>query len=300
MAGEPIERPRNRLRTAARLTVVVLGASAISVLVLSVVRACFDTSALAPSNGEVGNYLQAVGTVYAVLLAFVVYVVWGQHNDARVQVDQEANEVVDLYRTADGFPDDARQHIQAGLRTYVDEVLRDEWVAMADIREGSLRSRTSEATFERIGAHLDAIWDGLHCIQADTNGQQALHAEALSRFNELSDARTRRLTSARTHIPLGLKLLMYVGAFVLVASMYLISVESFAVHAVITAAMAGAVSHVLYVVIDLDDAFAGDWQVQPAAFHRVRRYMERRSQPGADACRVPAPRVAVGGDDNAA
>ena len=52
--------------------------------------------------------------------------------------------------------------------------------------------------------------------------------------------------------------------------------------------MAGAVSHVLYVVIDLDDAFAGDWQVSPDAFKRVQRYMERRSAPGADACPVPA------------
>jgi hypothetical protein len=225
--------------------------------------------------------------VYAVLLAFVVYVVWGQFNDARVQVDHEANEVVDLYRTADGFPDGARQHIQAGLARYVNDVLGDEWDAMACSREGTRHARDSEATFERIGAHLDAVWDGLHCFQAANECQQALHSEALSRFNDLSDARTSRLTSARTHIPLGLKLLMYVGAFVMVSSMYLIRVDSFPVHAIITGAMAGAVSHVLYVVIDLDDAFAGDWQVSPAAFYRVLRYMERRNAPGADACALP-------------
>src|SRR5262245_30896060 len=120
-----------RLRTALRLLIVVLGASAISIVVLWWVRAAVDTESLRRSNGEVGNYLQAVGTVYAVLLAFVVYVVWGQFNDARVQVDHEANEVVDLYRTADGFPDAARGHIQLGLQRYVDDVLGEEWPAMA-------------------------------------------------------------------------------------------------------------------------------------------------------------------------
>ena len=42
-----------------------------------------------------GNYLQTVGTIYAVLLAFVVFVVWQQHNDTRSAVESEANELSD-------------------------------------------------------------------------------------------------------------------------------------------------------------------------------------------------------------
>ena len=54
--------------------------------------------------------------------------------------------------------------------------------------------------------------------------------------------------------------------------------------------MAGAVSHVLYLVIDLDDAFAGVWRVSPAAFERVERYIARRQQDhaAAPACGAPA------------
>jgi hypothetical protein len=59
--------------------------------------------------------------------------------------------------------------------------------------------------------------------------------------------------------------------------MYLFAVSSFAVHAIMTGALAGAISHVLYVIADLDDAFAGDWQVPREPFERVRAHMERVS-----------------------
>lgn len=39
--------------------------------------------ALAASNEVAGNYLQTLGTIYAVLLAFTVVVVWQQFNDAQ-------------------------------------------------------------------------------------------------------------------------------------------------------------------------------------------------------------------------
>jgi hypothetical protein len=271
----------NRLRAVLRLAVIVLGASAVTILALALLRPHLPTSTLRASNPEVGNYLQAVGTIYAVLLAFVVYVVWGQFDAARKQVDHEANEVIDLYRTADGFPAAARAHVQGELAAYVAAVIREEWPAMAT---------RGEAVLERTGAHLDRVWAGLHCLDAEDDCQRALHGEALSRFNDLSDARTERLTSARMRIPFGLKLLLSVGAFVMVASMFLVQVDSFAVHAIMTGAMAGAVSHVLYLVIDLDDAFAGVWRVSPAAFERVERYVAGRQQAPAvaPACAAPA------------
>jgi hypothetical protein len=47
-----------------------------------------------------------------------------------------------------------------------------------------------------------------------------------------------------------------------------------------TGALAGAVSHVLYVIADLDDAFAGDWQVPREPVERVRAHMERAALAG--------------------
>src|SRR3954452_12657038 len=97
---------------------------------LLLVRGLVPIDLLRQSNDSVGNYLQTLGTIYAVLLAFVVFVVWGQFNDARTHVDEEANELLDLFRTAKGLPEPKRGEIQGHVAAYIDAVLDSEWQAM--------------------------------------------------------------------------------------------------------------------------------------------------------------------------
>jgi hypothetical protein len=264
---------RRRLHTIAAVAPAVLVTTALAIAGLCLTRRFVPIEALRESNDVVGNYLQTVGTVYAVLLAFVVYVVWGQFNDARLVVEREANEIIDLFRTAKGFPKASRRHLQDHLRRYTDAVVAEEWQAMAT---------GDEACIERTSRILDGAWDGLKSFEPDSECHSSLYDEALSRFNDLSDLRTERLVSARQRIPFAMRLLMYMGAVILIGSMWLFAVRSFTIHALITGAMAGALSHVLYIIGDLDDCFAGDWQVSKAAFERARHYMLETpaSQPG--------------------
>jgi hypothetical protein len=256
------------LTTLLRLTPIVAAASAVSVIGLIAFRAVAPLDEMKGSSGELGNYLQTVGGIYAVLLAFVVYVVWGQFNDARGYVDREATALIDLHRTASGLPEASRLAIQDGLRAYVESVLHDEWLAMA---------RHDEAAVERTGEKLDPVWVAIHhCRPADTC-QHTVWGEILSRYNDLTDLRTSRLTSARFRIPLTMKILLYSGAVIVVGSMYLISIPQLWLHAFVTAALAGAIAHVLFLIVDLDDAFAGDWQVAKRPFEHARAAFERNS-----------------------
>jgi hypothetical protein len=114
----------------------------------------------------------------------------------------------------------------------------------------------------------------LYCFEPQSERHKTLHGEALESFNELADARSSRLLSSRLKIPAPLRYLLYIGAVVLVASVWLFAVDVFAIHAAITAALAGAVSHVLYVIEDLDDCFSGNWQVSKDPFERAQRFMQ--------------------------
>lgn len=248
--------------TLLRLTPVVGGGSLIAVLGLLLVREVVPQHDLAASTDALGNYLQTVGGIYAVLLAFVVYVVWGQFNESRGFVDREATLLADVHRIASGLPTESRLEIQRLLREYLDAVLSDEWRAMA---------KGDEAIFSRVGERLDQVWMVIHrCRPADECGH-TIYSEVLSRFTDLYDVRASRLTSARTRIPLALHILLYAGAFITVGSVYLLAFPKLWIHATVTAALAGAIAHVLYIIRDLDDAFAGDWQVSNAPFVRARK-----------------------------
>ena len=97
----------------------------------------------------------------------------------------------------------------------------------------------------------------------------------LSRFNQLTDLRTSRLSAARARIPVAMTILLYNGAVLTIGSVYLLAFEQLWLHGIVTAALAGAISHILFLIRDLDDAFAGDWQVAKAPFDRARRNFDR-------------------------
>ena len=249
-----------------KLTPVVAGTSLLSVLGLLAFHEVVPYSDLTGSSDSVGNYLQTVGGIYAVLLAFIVYVVWGQFNDARTYVDREATALVDLHRIASGLPPTTRDLIQKELRGYVDAVLADEWPAMA---------KGDEATMERIGLRLEHVWLAIHSCQPCSDCQHTVYGEVLSRFNDLSDVRTSRLSASRASIPTAMRVLLYAGAFIVIGSMYLMAFDRLWLHATVTAALAGAVSHILFLIVDLDNAFSGNLQISQGPFQRARRAFDR-------------------------
>ena len=174
------------LRTTLRLAAVVLVAAVGEHRGLAVSRNVVDYESLRQSSDSLGTFVQTLGGIYAVLLAFVVIVVWGQFNEARSYVDREANALVDLHRTASGLPAHSRTIIQRGLRDYVDAVLNDEWEAMAS---------RDQATIDRIGHALDRRVDGdpqRACRR--TSASTRCYSEVLCRFNDLTEHRTNRLT----------------------------------------------------------------------------------------------------------
>ena len=254
------------LQTTLRLTSIVGVVSITSVVGLILFRNMVDLAPLHDSSESIGTYLQVLGGIYAVLLAFVVVVVWGQFNDARGFVNREATALIDLHRTASGLPDATRDVIQQGLRDYVDAVIAEEWHAM---------TKADQATIERIGQRLDRVWSAIHACMPLNDCQHTVYAEVLARFNDLTELRTNRLTAATAKIPIAMNVLLYTGAAIMVGSIYLMPVSRFWLHATVTAALAGATAHILFLIYDLDDAFAGDYQVDKAPFERARRSFER-------------------------
>jgi hypothetical protein len=257
----------------------VVGSMVLSVAGLLVARQVIPFQVLQESNDVLGNYLQTLGSIYAVLLAFVVFVVWTQFNEARAHVERESNELLDLYRAARGLPEPARSRVLASAREYAQAVLVSEWPAM------SCGGRLGP---EAGAAIIDQLWGAVLGAEPKSELDRPIYGEVLTRLDDVSDARSNRLTSSRTTIPLTLRLLLYIGAVSIVASMYLFVVPSFVIHAAITASLAGAISHVIYVIEDLDSCFQGHWQVSQAPFERVLAQMTAANDAPAFAIRAGA------------
>jgi hypothetical protein len=247
------------------LVLGLLASLAVVLAGLFMVRWLAPASWLHANNEVAGNYLQTLGTIYAVLLAFVVFVVWQQHNDTRGAVAAEANELSDLDRLMQAFPEAVRARVSACTCAYRQAVVEEEWTALA-------QGRTSH----RAEQTLEGIWRALEVIEPRARREEVLYAEALARFNDLSDARTHRLHCSRLRLPSGLWVLLLTNGGLVIGSMWLFGLESFWAHALMTLALAGSIAFILYLIADLDNPFWGSWQVSAEPFLRA---LDRKMPP---------------------
>jgi hypothetical protein len=245
-------------RYASRWLLVAIASTVIVATgLLVLVRWLVPPSVLTANNDAAGSYLQTLGTIYAVLLAFVVFVVWSQYNDTRTAVEHEANDLADLYRVMHGFGEAQRNEVRRQVQAYVEAVVTQEWAAMA---RGGVSAEAARS--------LDAIWEALDGIEPGSSREEALYSEALSRFDDLSDSRTHRITMASLRLPPTMWTLLVVGGALTVGSMVLFGVPYLWSHAVMTAALGGLIAFVLYVILDLDNPFWGDWRISAEPIRR--------------------------------
>ncbi|HYM53671.1 MAG TPA: hypothetical protein VEW45_09445, partial [Candidatus Dormibacteraeota bacterium] len=85
--------------------------------------------------------------LYAVLVAFVVVVVWEQFDNAEAAAQSEASAIADLLRDSQALPAAVRPQLQQRLTTYAQDVVDDEYPRM---RRGESIEQESE--------HLTQVW----------------------------------------------------------------------------------------------------------------------------------------------
>lgn len=241
-----------------RLSLSLIASMLVALIGLFVVRCLAPASWLHANNEVAGNYLQTLGTIYAVLLAFVVFVVWQQHNETRSAVENEANELSDFCRTIRALP--GARRVEDCIRAYSRIVVEEEWPAMA---QGGWSTQAEQT--------LEDMWQALQAVQPNRGREEALFAEALARFNDLSDARSNRLYCSLLRLPPSLWVLLLTNGGLVVGSMWIFGLESFSAHALMTVALAGSIAFILFLVADLDNPFWGSWSVGPEAFRRALR-----------------------------
>ncbi|MDD4894554.1 MAG: DUF4239 domain-containing protein, partial [Candidatus Omnitrophica bacterium] len=110
--------------------IIVGGSIALSIIGLLIVRKFIPHHKLKLHHDVADPILGAMSVVYAVLLAFIVVIVWQNFDKANSAVQLEANYLADIYRDAEGLSPDFRVKVGNLLREYREAVIKYEWPAL--------------------------------------------------------------------------------------------------------------------------------------------------------------------------
>src|SRR3954454_8608794 len=113
---------------AAGLALVIVGGSiAFCVVGVLIGRALIRKNVAAFHNEVVISLFTAAGVVYAVLLGFLVVVVWEAYDGAHRNLADEAATLVPLYRLTYGMQAAEGEQLRTLIRDYARAVVEDEW-----------------------------------------------------------------------------------------------------------------------------------------------------------------------------
>lgn len=190
-------------------------------------------------NDVAGFLFSAVGVLYAVVLGFVVVVVWQKYDAAVANVENEVDATGNLYHVVAAYPAGPRAQIRRGLLQYAQTVSRVEWPAMA--RDQDVPALGS--------AQLESVAYAVDTFNSANFKEFAAQQAAIGNEQRLLDARRARLIAAVPAVPSVLWFALIVGALSMVAFCYIFGVENRAAQLMMTAILVGLIG-ILFVVID--------------------------------------------------
>lgn len=251
------------------LAAVLIGGSVIlSVGVLAIVRRLRpDTTQ--QHNDFIGLIFAQVALLYSVLVAFMVFSTWQRFTDSAASVTDEAAAVVVAYRDTERFPEPIRSEAQAAFRSYVNEVMDNEWASHGEVLAHNSRDA------------LNPLWNVYRRYQpTDPTGQSDL-AGAEDRLHDVEVQRHARHLAGESSLPNVFWWLLVVGGVVTVSMAFLFSIERQRVHLVQVGLLSGFIAAALAVILALNFPFTGDVHVSRGPFrHALLNFDAIDIQPG--------------------
>jgi hypothetical protein len=218
----------------------------LSVLGLLLARRVFSQERLKPAENVGTQVFTLAGVLYAVLMAFVVVVVWEQFNEATDRAESEANAVSDLLHDSEGLPAAARPSIQRSLLDYTNDVVIDEFPRM---RHGESIEHQSE--------HLTKIWQTYLKVEPETQSEIAYYTESISKLDDLGTARKERISASDFHIPGEMWVLLLGGGVVMLIFTYLFATPDVVLHSFLVGLCGALLAFVLYLIFAMEHPFVG-------------------------------------------
>jgi hypothetical protein len=253
-------------------TLIVGGITFVAVAVALLVRRWVPVEVLERHNEVAGFIYAVIGVLYAVLLGFTAIIVWERYDQAQAEVEKEANELGDLFRDAQAFPDETRRELETKLHSYVRLVVEKEWSAMAE-------HRSSPEAWEA----YNELWQAYYRLTPQNEQERVWYTQSLTRLNELGDQRRLRMLSSRSEgVPTVMRVVLVGAGAITIGFSYLFGTRNTMAQVLMTAGLAMTIALVVLSILALEQPFAGITRIQPDAFNQLSDIFEALRRGAAD------------------
>jgi hypothetical protein len=203
--------------------------------------------------------IQLVGDIYAVLLAFAIFVIWGQFTEVENCVIREADSLADLLRLGAYLNAEDRATIRRSMAAYAHQVLQYEWQSLG----GGERDDQADELFSRF---LNTVVE----VTPGSEAERLTHSQLLHLAQKAREYHDERVAKTLTRIPPTLAGLVNTIAGVLLLLLFVYPFHHWLAGVSCFIIVAVVLFLANFVMMDTDNPLKGVWNVSPQPFSDLR------------------------------
>jgi len=231
---------------------------------LYLVRKRYSAEVLKENHEVAAIIFNAFGLFYGVMVAFVVFVTWSGYDDATKNLQMEANQVADIFHSAEAFPDPTSKTMKQALMDYVTSVCDDELKRMA---QGDIALHSSRA--------LPGLMKMFYQMDEKSIPNRELYAETLKRLNDLAQYRRLRIFAGNDTVPWAVWFVLLVGGVFAVSYTCFFGMKNIKAQYLLTTTLTVMITMILFLIYVLDHPFAGMSKVSADPLKEVMALMQK-------------------------
>ncbi len=238
--------------------IVVLAGSSACVGGLLLARRFVNFERLRPSHDVGGYLLSVVGTLYAVLLGFVIVDSMQQYQQARQVTEMEANTLADIFVMANRLHEPDRTKIQRVCRGYIKQVLDTEWSQMSC---GNYCKLSREKAVDLMKSLVE--------FSPKNEIEKFLYPALIHESSVFWQNRQSRLLSAQNHLPGFEWTVLILGAFIVMVFTFFFGLEHFELQLLMTGLLGALISLNFSLLLFFAYPYNSEIGIQADAFKSV-------------------------------
>ncbi len=227
-----------------------------TVVGILVLRRFFTRVSTAERSDMARLLLSMTGSLYGLILGFVIIAAWNNVVQSTAAVSHEATSFATLIRSSGSLTKEDQAVISRGVGKYVVAVRTDEWPNM---REGKGRAQTAYDA-------MTGVYDSVAQLHPQGVVQEATYRAMVNTVDEAYAARRVRLDRAEQHLPGGLVALLLTGVLVIEGFIILMASNANRTERVMAVFANGLIGLTLALALLLDYPFSGQLGIDDRVF----------------------------------
>lgn len=236
----------------------------ISIGCMLIVRKNISAQLLRSHHDVTDPLLAVLGTLFTILLGFMLANSMQRFESARDNIQQEAGAAGDIYRLVGGLPEVFKIKTRKDCLTYLDLVVTEEWRLMQKNKFSDKASYTYEQ-----------LWKDCLSFEPKTQGEGDIHQTLLASMTKLGECRRTRAAELTYSLPPSLWFIVVFGGLSTIFFTYFFAIENIKLQILMTSVITIVVGLNIYMLIGYDAPFSGDIALTSTPFESTKAILTR-------------------------